>query len=402
MREVWTTKQSEPSHQASTDTRARKRSVNKQLEFSRCKLRRGVPLNKNSRPIRRTLSESEVFAGEPSQLTDIVFHDCEDTESGPVTRSRKRTLHPPLDFSRVKLKRSVSLDSVRPKDTNLVYTDNQELVPEQPLSASTPFGSQLQVESDNPDHLSGIEDREDLDWDPFSPNLTYRNIQSIVDSVFEDALDITERGQDDNLPGSLPSASTSTHNISVGSLSNLSTMAQKDPRELMLECDNAHTLDEDCEIYIADFFSQTHDFLNSQSKEIDFAVRRLGDNLNYFRRYPTPEFTPQDMEAGKALRKRLMEKSLAIQAHLSKSANSEKTSEYLASVIEQMEIPRPAVNGQQSAGSSNDNDQNGKVVEMERVRRATTWRSTPSDPASKVHQLTPHTEGHVFCHEFLC
>ena len=73
MREVWTTKQSEPSQQASTDTRARKRSVNKQLEFSRCKLRRGVPVNKNSQPLRRTLSESEVFAGEPSQLTDYIL-----------------------------------------------------------------------------------------------------------------------------------------------------------------------------------------------------------------------------------------------------------------------------------------------------------------------------------------
>ena len=301
MREVWTTKQSEPSQQASTDTRARKRSVNKQLEFSRCKLRRGVPVNKNSRPIRRTLSESEVFAGEPSQLTDIVFHDCEDTESGPVTRSRKRTLHPPLDFSRVKLKRSVSLDSVRPKDTNLVYTDNQELVPEQPLSASTPFGSQLQFEADNPDHLSDTDDREDLDWDPFSPNLTYSNVPSIVDSVFEDALDLTERGQDDDLPGSLPRASTSTHNISVGSLSDISTMASRDPRELMLECDDALTLDEYCEVFVADLQSRTPDFLNSQIKDIDLAIKRVGSNLNFFRRFPNPEFTPDDVDKGKAL-----------------------------------------------------------------------------------------------------
>ena len=51
---------------------------------------------------------------------------------------------------------------------------------------------------------------------------------------------------------------------------------------------------------------------------------------------------------------------------------------------------------------TNVNEYRIRVVEMERVRRATTWRSTPSDPASKVHQLTPHTEGHVFCHEFLC
>ena len=73
MREIWTTKQSEPSQQACTDTRARKRSVNKQLEFSRCKLRRGVLVNKNSQPLRRTLSESEVFAGEPSQITDYIL-----------------------------------------------------------------------------------------------------------------------------------------------------------------------------------------------------------------------------------------------------------------------------------------------------------------------------------------
>ncbi len=41
------------------------------------------------------------------------------------------------------------------------------------------------------------------------------------------------------------------------------------------------------------------------------------------------------------------------------------------------------------------------VVEMERVRRATTWGSTPADqPAKSINLLL--TEEHVFCHEFLC
>ena len=43
----------------------------------------------------------------------------------------------------------------------------------------------------------------------------------------------------------------------------------------MLECDVALTLDEYCEVFITDLQSRTPDFLNSQIKDIDLAIKGL-------------------------------------------------------------------------------------------------------------------------------
>ncbi len=350
-----------PDPSSGPNTRAKKRSLVPPLNFSRPKLfldnTKTVRKRSYSEPSLPTPSKSSQPNHRPIREEWITSNPGESTSSRQSRATGRSTnLHrqTPLDKSNNPSRRStsnyrlpsrtttapkeLSIDHTPRGSTPLPFTSNPPSpsfinsraptpIPaaEHPLQPSTPTTpSQPNRFSFNQEEAAEVEAEAELEWDNFSQDLSFQEFRDIV----EDALDqlyledllkeqqpIAEEGLHDQLPGDL-NTSSETYNVSADKLDPPKSSTMPDPQELMLDCDNCHTLDTDVEVIMASLESRTASVLNETVSELEAAARKLGPILNFFRRFPNPAFTEQDKLEAQALKSRLLSKSETIQAHL--------------------------------------------------------------------------------------
>ena len=288
IREEWITHQT-----ASRPSRVAARPTN---------LRRQKPLDKSSKPTRRSTSEHGLPSRTTTALKELLL-ECTPRGSTPI----HFTSNPP----------SPSFTTSR-APTPIPTTEH----PLQPTTPTSP--SQPKHFSFNQEEIVETEAEAELEWDNFSQDLSFQEFRGILEEALDqlylqesliEQYPITEEGLHDQLPGDLNTTSE-TYNVSTDILVPLKSFIMPDAQEMLLECDNCQTLDTDVETIMDSLDNRTASSLNEKVSKLDTAAEKLGQILNYFRRFPNAAFTDNDKLEAIALKSRLIAKSEAIQAHL--------------------------------------------------------------------------------------
>ena len=254
-----------------------------------------------------------------------------DCNARPLVSSRRPSAHhTPLNLSKIsnspppspipKTPAAPHLPS-SPVDTPLSYLssidNHQGLSPKSPTS---PFD------------INSFElPPQELVWDNYSPTPSFQEFATILEDALEQLYseenqirdevfnDSQSTPLDDNLPGSALNASTSTHNISVDSLSALPTVQESimadEATKLMIERDECLMIDEDCEGIVnnPDRFSiEKLDQTLSLLEEKAISIRHI---IAFFRNSPDPRFPATCIQSALALRIQMRTKIEFIHEH---------------------------------------------------------------------------------------
>lgn len=213
---------------------------------------------------------------------------------------------------------------------------------------------------------------QELDWDNFSPTSSYQEYTSIVKEAL-DQLHIEEEERprlesseqddvfinhqqlplDDNLPGSALNASTSTHNISVDSLSAIPTIQEpimtEEATRLIMEYDECVMIDEDCQGIITNPDRFSIDKLDKSLDLLEEKASSLRHIIAYFRNNPDPRISQTGMDAALNLRKEMRSKIEFIHEHRTNRLNKQATqpptrlSEPLSTILEETTAPSSVI-----------------------------------------------------------
>ena len=296
-----------------------KRPLHTPFELPKRKIKRSQPVKRNLKPVVSTRRSS------PSQTTplrDLILDIPVDRLPSPIT-NRSRSLSPFCGFHTPSSTQEAPHLPSTPIHVRGRLSTNKlnQLAPRTPTSPNNTEVFELPPQ--------------ELVWDNFSPKSSYQEqgsiIEAALDQLFTEENQVEEdivfannsRNQlilDDELPGSAHNASTSTHNISVSSLSGIqdfltSTMTEE-AAKLLTVCDTCLMFDEDCEDIVEDLDAWTTARLEEVEKELNEKRKGLQQALAYFLNHENERFNESKREIANQLRIRMRSKSKMINGHL--------------------------------------------------------------------------------------
>ena len=288
----------------------RKNKLPKQLKN---KIQRQKPLDRNSRPIVSTRRSSVCNSPQNQHPTNP------SPDVSPVRSSLTLSVAPHLPSSPV----------------------------DQPTTASNSRHNLAPLTPTSPEDTEIFDFApQELAWDNFSPTSSYQEYTTILEEALEQLfveeeersrLESSEQDEvfinqqqlplDDNLPGSALNASTSTHNISVDSLSILPTIQEptmtEEATRLIMDYDECVMIDEDCQGIITNPDRFSIDKLDQSLNLLEEKASSLRRIIAYFRNNPDPRISQTDMEAALNLRKEMRLKIEFIHEHRTNRLNKQ-------------------------------------------------------------------------------
>ena len=282
-----------------------KRKINTPFELRKHKIpknktqiQRQKPLNRNAKPVVSSRRSS-------ARHTPLLSRSS--TSPSPIRRTPTLGVAPQLPSSPVNT----------PASYISAVNNLQGLSPKTPTSPTENEAFELPPQ--------------ELAWDNYSPTPSFLEVPNNVNDALEQPQsgEVEERDEvfnysqvdplDDNLPGSALNASTSTHNISVDSLSNFPTVQEAtmtdEATKLIIECDECAMIDEDCQGIVENPDRFSIEKIDDTLRLLEEKAPSIRHIIAFFRSNPDPRFPLESTQSALALRIQIRTKIEKLHEH---------------------------------------------------------------------------------------